>query len=126
MFLFSLWLYLLLKLVRELIKLALIFVAYPWSFWIDVGILVTSLIAALSTGGVIVWRKCREDHLRLEYYIAKNPARVNDAIDEKEELEGNLRCGNLELIYFKIRNRSKLVLSDNITKRKGLRSSTVC
>jgi len=58
-------------------------------------------------------RKWREHRLKLEYYITKNPARVNDAIDEKEELEAKLRRGNLELIYFKIRNKSKLVLADN-------------
>jgi hypothetical protein len=50
MFLFPLWIYLFLRLVRELVRLALIFATYLWSFWIDVGILVTSVIAAQTSG----------------------------------------------------------------------------
>ena len=50
MFLFPLWIYLFLRLVRELVRLVLIFATYFWSFGIDVGILVTSVIAAQTSG----------------------------------------------------------------------------
>jgi hypothetical protein len=58
-------------------------------------------------------RKWSEYHLKLEFFIAKNPARVNDAIKEDEVTEASLRPSNLGLIYFKIRNKSDLVLQDN-------------
>jgi hypothetical protein len=116
MFLFPLWIYLLLRLVRELARLALIFATYPWSFWIAVATLVISLFIAATTGGILLWKKCLEHRLKLEYYIVKNPARVSRDLPEEHLLDTAktpLRCGSYELIYFKIRNMSKLVLSDN-------------
>jgi len=109
----ALLLRLFLRLISELIKLALALATIPWSFWIDMGILVTSSIAALSTGGVLLWRKCREHHLNLEFHMMKNPARVNEPLNEDPVEEAKLRCGNYELIYFRIRNRTMIILRDN-------------
>jgi hypothetical protein len=106
-----LWLFL--RLISELIKLALALATIPWSFWIDIGILVTSSIAALSTGGVIVWRRWHEQHLTLEFRIMKNPARINESLDEDPVEEAKLRCNNYELIYFRIRNHTMIILPEN-------------
>jgi hypothetical protein len=104
------FLYLLLLLTRELVKLALVLATLPWY---DLALLLTSSIAAYA-GVDLLLRKLREHRLRLEYYIVRNPARANDAIDEREEREAELPHSNLELIYFKIRNeKNKITLADN-------------
>jgi hypothetical protein len=108
-----LFLHLWIQLIRELIKLALIFATFPSPFWIDVAILVTSAIAALSTGGVLVWRKLHESIFELEFRIMKNPARVNLALAQFPVKEATLRHDRLELIYFRIRNESMIILPEN-------------
>jgi hypothetical protein len=116
MALIFLFLHLWLRLIGQLIRLALIFAAYPRSFWIAIATLVISLFTAATTGGILLWRKCLEHRLKLEYYIVRNPARVSVGFPEEHLSDTSktpLRCGTYELIYFKIRNMSKFVLSDN-------------
>jgi hypothetical protein len=109
----DLLLHLFLRLISELIRLALILATFPWIFWYYMVILVTSLVAALSTGGVLLWRKWHEHHLDLEFRMMKNPARVNKAFDQYPIEEATLRCDSRELIYFRIRNETMIILPDN-------------
>jgi hypothetical protein len=111
----ALFFHLLLRLLRELIKLALALATIPRPFWMDVAILGTSLIAAIA-GVDILFRKIREFRLKLEFDIMKNPAQINRSLEQiavKEVKEPALRCDSFELIYFRIRNRSKVTLPDN-------------
>jgi hypothetical protein len=102
-----------LRLISELIKLALALATIPWSFWIAIATLVISLFTAAMTGGILLYRRYRERHLDLEFRMMKNPARVNEALDQIPIEEASLRREKLELIYFRIRNDTMIILPDN-------------
>jgi hypothetical protein len=103
---------LILRLIVELIRLTLALATIPWIFWYNLALLLTSSIAALA-GGDLLLRKWREWNLNLEYYITRNPARANEDVEEKHVKSAPVKPNSLELIYFKIRNtKNKITLTD--------------
>ncbi len=60
-----------------------------------------------------MWRKYRENHLTLEFRMMKNPAQINEAFDQTPIEQATLARDSRELIYFRIRNQTMIILPEN-------------
>ena len=65
------------------------------------------------TGGIYLLRKYHEYGLKLEFCMTINPACIDKKKDQEHIKNTALKANNLELIYFKIRNQSKISLFGN-------------